>query len=173
MIVRALGDLRPQFAASVRGAENAAILGDVRLGENVTIWYSATLRGDVAPITVGAGSNVQDGCVLHCDYGSPLTIGRNVVIGHNATVHGCTVEDGCLIGMGATILNGAVIGAGSVIGAGALVPERKVIPPGSLVVGVPGKVVRAVTEEEQADILANAAHYVEAGRVELLPLEEC
>ena len=172
MIVRALGDLRPRIDASARGAENAVVLGDVRLEENVTVWYGATLRGDVAPITVGAGSNVQDGCVLHCDFGKPLTIGRNVVIGHNATVHGCTVEDGCLIGMGATILNGAVIGAGSIVGAGALVAEGKMIPPGSLVLGVPGKVVRAVTAEEQAATLANAAHYVEAGRAELLPLAE-
>lgn len=171
MIVRALGEWRPQISASARGAEDVVILGDVRLGENVTLWYNCTLRGDIDTITIGDGSNIQDGCVLHCGYGCPVTVGRNVVVGHNATVHGCTVEDNCLIGMGATILDGAVIGTGSIVGAGALVSERKVIPPGSLVLGVPGKVVRTVTAEELEATLANAARYVEAGREELLLIE--
>lgn len=140
-------------------ADNATVAGDVRLGRDSSVWYGAVLRADTGRITVGAGSNVQDNAVLHTGPGLDVTIGRNVSIGHSAVVHGCTVGDDCLIGMHATILNGAVIGAGSLIAAGALVTEGAVIPPNSLVVGVPGKVLRPVTPEQTASIAANAEEY--------------
>ena len=118
----------------------------------------------MAPITIGSRSNVQDNAVIHESIGHPVTIGNNVSIGHGAIIHGCTIEDDCLIGMGAIILNGAVIGRGSLIAADALVSERKVIPPNSLVMGVPGKVGRELTEEEAAGNLRNADTYVDVGR---------
>ncbi len=167
MIIRASGNIRPVLAASARGAENAVLIGDVQLEEHVSVWYGAVLRGDTCTIRVGAGSNIQDLCALHCSGGQPLTIGKNVVVGHGAILHSCTVEDGCLVGMGAILLDGCVIGAGSVVGAGALVPPGKVVPPRSLVVGVPGKVIRQVTAAEQAETLENAAHYVRLGRQQL------
>ena len=173
MMIRTLLGKTPRIAPCVRCAENAAVLGDVTLGEHVSLWYSCTLRGDVDAISVGEGTNIQDGCVIHCGYEAPTRIGRNVVVGHGAIVHGCTVEDGCLIGMGATVLDGAVIGAGSLVGAGALVSGGKIIPPGSMVLGVPGRVVRRLTEQEQQDILDNAAYYVQVSREELpLALED-
>ncbi|HJK41657.1 MAG TPA: gamma carbonic anhydrase family protein [Methanocorpusculum sp.] len=145
-------------------APNATIAGDVTLGDDVTVLFGAVLRADMAPITIGSRSNVQDNAVIHESSGHPVTIGNNVSIGHGAIIHGCTIEDDCLIGMGAIILNGAVIGRGSLIAAGALVSERKVIPPNSLVMGVPGKVVRELTEEEAAGNLRNADTYVDVGR---------
>lgn len=167
MIIRSFHGVLPRVSSTARGAENISLIGDVTIGEKVSLWYGCVLRGDVSPITVGDGSNIQDGCVLHGAEGLPTTVGRHVVVGHNAVVHGCTVEDNCLIGMGATLLNGCRIGAGSVIGAGALVTEGKIIPPGSLVVGVPGKVVRSLTQEEIAAIRTNADHYSETWRMEL------
>ena len=164
MVIRACGKGAPTLAPTARLAETAAVIGDVRLGEGVSVWYGAVLRGDDGPIQVGDGSNIQDGAVLH---GSRVAIGREVTVGHGAIVHGCTVEDGCLIGMGATLLDGCVIGRGSIIAAGALVPPGKIIPPGSLVMGVPGKVIRVLSEEERQKIKDDAAHYVEAGREEL------
>lgn len=140
-------------------ADNAAVAGDVALARGVNVWYSAVLRGDTAPITVGEGSNLQDGVVVHAGRGFPVSIGRDVTVGHRAVVHGCTVEDGCLIGMGAILLNGCVIGAGSIVGAGALVPQGAVIPPGSLVVGMPGRVVRMVRPEEAEDLPRSAERY--------------
>ena len=140
-------------------AENATIAGSVRLEKNSSVWYGAVLRADTGRITVGAGSNVQDNAVLHTGPGLDVVVGRNVSIGHSAVVHGCTVGDDCLIGMHATILNGAVIGAGSLVAAGALVTENAVIPAGSLVVGVPGKVVRTVSEKQKASIAANGEEY--------------
>lgn len=167
MILRASGNTRPVLASSARVAENAVLVGDVVLEEDVSVWYGAVLRGDTCSIRVGGGSNIQDLCALHCSGGQPLTVGKNVVVGHGAILHSCTVEDGCLVGMGAILLDGCVIGAGSVVGAGALVPPGKIVPPGSLVVGVPGKAVRQVTAAEQAETLENAAHYVALGRQQL------
>ena len=173
MMIRDFRDKKPSIHPSVRAAEDAVVLGDVTLERDVTLWYHCTLRGDVDAIAVGAGSNIQDGCVVHCGVGHPTRIGRDVVVGHNAIVHGCTIEDGCLIGMGATVLDGAVIGAGSLVGAGALVSGGKIIPPGSMVLGVPGRVVRRLTEQEQQDILDNAAYYVQVSQEELpLALED-
>ena len=157
----------PVIDPTARLAENAAVIGDVTLCGNVTVWYGAVLRGDAGPIRVEAGSNIQDNCVLHCGTGLPTTVGRDVVVGHGAILHSCTIGDGCTIGMGAVLLDGCTIGAGSVIGAGALVPPGKEIPPRSLVMGVPGKVVRQVEESEVEATVRNAEHYVELGRGQL------
>ena len=172
MIIRKSRGRQPEIYHSARGAENAAVIGEVTLGAFVTVWYGAVLRGDEGPIHIGDGSNIQDNCVLHCTAGMPVSVGRNVVVGHGAILHSCTVEDGCLIGMGATLLDGCVIGQGSIVAAGALVSPGKIIPPGSMVMGVPGRVVRPVTAEEQAETLANAEHYVQRGREELPPVDE-
>ena len=145
-------------------APNARSSEERRVGDDGTALCWADQRTDMAPITIGSRSNVQDNAVIHESIGHPVTIGSNVSIGHGAIIHGCTIEDDCLIGMGAIILNGAVIGRGSLIAAGALVSERKVIPPNSLVMGVPGKVVRELTEEEAAGNLRNADTYVDVGR---------
>jgi carbonic anhydrase/acetyltransferase-like protein (isoleucine patch superfamily) len=154
-------------------APGAHVMGKVVVDEGASIWFCATLRGDNEEIRVGRGSNVQENCVLHTDWGHPLVIGENVTIGHKAMLHGCTIGDGSLIGMGATILNGARIGKGCLIGAGALVTEGKVIPDGSLVMGAPGKVVRDLDAEAQARLLKSAAGYqanMRRFRVGLKPL---
>ena len=140
-------------------APNASIIGDVTLEKNTSIWFNATLRGDVENIYVGEGSNVQDGSVLHTDPGYPLNIGKDVTIGHLVMLHGCTIGNNSLIGIGAVILNGAKIGKNCIIGANALVTENKVIPDNSLVVGSPGKIVRQVSSEEVKLITENAIHY--------------
>jgi carbonic anhydrase/acetyltransferase-like protein (isoleucine patch superfamily) len=141
-------------------ASNSVIIGKVELKKDSNIWFNVTLRGDVEPITVGEGSNVQDGSVVHSDPGCPVIIGKNVTIGHLVMLHGCVIEDDCLIGIGSTILNKAKIGKNSIIGANALVTENKVIPEKSLVLGSPGKIVRQVTDEEIKSIKENADHYV-------------
>ena len=146
-------------------AENATAAGRVRLEKSSSVWYGAVLRADTGRITLGENSNVQDNAVLHTGPGLDVTVGRGVSIGHGAIVHGCTVEDHCLIGMHATILNGAHIGAGSLIAAGALVPENAVVPAGSLVIGVPGKVVRPVSAEQAAGIRANEEEYLELAKL--------
>ena len=127
----------------------AHVIADVTLGAHVSVWPTAVLRGDTAPITVGEGSNVQDGAVVHVDHGVPCVIGARVAIGHRAIVHGATVHDDVLVGMGAILLNRVVVGSGSIIGAGAVCREGMVIPPNSLVVGVPAKVIRATTDAER------------------------
>ena len=142
-------------------ASNSVIIGKVELKKDSNIWFNVTLRGDVEPITVGEGSNVQDGSVVHSDPGCPVIIGKNVTIGHLVMLHGCEIADDCLIGIGSTILNKAKIGKNSIIGANALVTENKVIPERSLVLGSPGKIVRQVTDEEIKSIKENADHYVE------------
>lgn len=171
MILKKISGLCPKIARSARVAENAAIIGDVELGAFSTVWYGAVLRGDCGPIRVGDGSNIQDGCVLHCG-GKPLVLGRNVTVGHGAVLHSCTLRDGCLVGMGSTVLDGAVIGEGSIVAAGALVPPGMTVPPRCLVMGVPAKVARAVSDQEAAASLVNAEHYVELGRGQLEAVEE-
>jgi carbonic anhydrase/acetyltransferase-like protein (isoleucine patch superfamily) len=133
------------------------VVGDVHLGEESSVWYGAVLRGDTEPIRVGARTNIQDGCVLHADPGYPAIVGDDCVVGHNAIVHGCVVEDGCLIGMGATVLNGARIGEGSIVAAGALVPEGKEFPPRSLIVGIPAKRAKDVSEEQEESLLTESS----------------
>jgi carbonic anhydrase/acetyltransferase-like protein (isoleucine patch superfamily) len=157
----ALGDKTPHVAESAWVAPNATLAGAVEIGDGASIWYGAVLRADNEPITIGARSNVQDNCAFHVDTGKPLTLGEDVSVGHGAIIHGATVEDGVLVGMGAIIMNGAVIGAGSLIAAGALVSEGVVIPPRSLVAGVPGKVRRELSDDEVAGLLVNAGTYEE------------
>ena len=137
----------------------ASISGDVCLGEESSIWHNATLRGDLAPVMVGRGTNVQDGAIIHVAHDLPCTLGEDVIVGHGAIVHGCKVADRCLIGTGAIILNGAEIGEESIIGAGALVTEGKKIPARSLVLGNPANLVRQVRDDEVEKIIATAAHY--------------
>jgi carbonic anhydrase/acetyltransferase-like protein (isoleucine patch superfamily) len=137
-------------------APGAVVIGDVRLARGASVWFNAVLRGDNEPITIGAGSNIQDGCVIHTDPGFPVEIGEDVTIGHNAIVHGCSIGKGSLIGMGATILNGASIGERCLIGANSLVREGMVVPDGSLVIGVPAKIVRML-EAEAAEKLSRGA----------------
>jgi len=159
MTLYALGDHAPQIGPGAWVAPDANIIGKVTLGAQVSVWFGCTLRGDNEMITVGAGSNVQENCVLHTDAGSPLTVGVDCTIGHKVMLHGCTIGDNSLIGMGATILNGAVIGRNCLIGAGALITENKVIPDGSLVMGAPGKVVRMLDAAAIAAITVSAQHY--------------
>jgi carbonic anhydrase/acetyltransferase-like protein (isoleucine patch superfamily) len=165
MPIRPLGDRRPQIDATAYVADDAQIIGDVVLAAGASVWFGAVLRGDTERITVGTGTNVQDGAILHADPGFPCTVGAGVVTGHGAILHGCRIGDDCLIGMGAIILNGAAIGPGSIVGAGALVPEGKEFPPGSLIMGVPARVVREVTAEDAGQIAAGARHYQERARL--------
>ena len=151
----------PAVADTAWVAPTATVIGDVTIGERTGVFYSAVVRGDTTTITVGEGSNLHDGVVLHADPDFPCTVGSGVSIGHAAVVHGCTIEDDCLIGMGAVVLNGAVVGRGSMVAAGAVVLEGAQIPPGSLVAGVPGKVRRELTTQEQAGVRENARHYTE------------
>jgi carbonic anhydrase/acetyltransferase-like protein (isoleucine patch superfamily) len=139
----------------------AFVCGDVTLGEHASVWPSAVLRADSAPITVGDESNVQDGVIIHVDPGLACTVGSRVTIGHRAIVHGAVVEDDCLIGIGAIVLNRVVVGRGSLVGAGAVCSEGMVIPPGSLVLGVPAKVVRQVDEKLRARIAAGVRAYID------------
>lgn len=141
-------------------APNATVIGDVSLGKDVSIWYGASVRGDMAPIHIGDGSNVQENATIHVDPGISVTVGKGVTIGHNAVVHGATIEDDVLIGMGAIVLNHAVVGSGSIIAAGAVVREGMQVPPGSLVAGVPGKVLKELTPEQQEHIRENAQTYI-------------
>jgi carbonic anhydrase/acetyltransferase-like protein (isoleucine patch superfamily) len=158
----------PRLAPDVFVAPTAAVVGDVTLGQGASVWYGASMRGDVHWISVGAHSNVQDCATVHVSRGThPCRIGAGVTVGHNAVVHGCTVEDDVLVGMGAVVLDGTVIGAGSIVGAGALVTRDTVVPPRSLVLGSPARVVRALTDAEVASNRANAAHYVRMSRMYL------
>lgn len=145
-------------------APGARVIGRVTLAEEASVWFNAVLRGDNEPIVVGAGSNVQDGCICHTDPGFPLTIGAGVTVGHNAILHGCSIGDGTLIGMGAVVLNGAKIGKGCLIGANALVTEGKEIPDNSMVVGQPGKVIRQVDERMAAELRRASGAYRERQR---------
>ncbi len=141
-------------------APSANVIGEVILESNASVWFGAVLRGDLEPIRVGENSNIQDNCVLHTDPGFPMTIGRDCTVGHLAMLHGCTIGDGSLIGIGATVLNGAKIGKSCLIGAHSLIPEGKDIPDRSLVMGMPGKVVRQLSEEEAAGLVEPAQRYV-------------
>ena len=167
MIVRAIGERVPVIHPSARLAEDAVVVGDVTLAEDVSVWYGAVLRGDVGAIRVGRGSNLQDHVTVHCAIDVPTVIGEDVVVGHGAILHSCTLGNGCLVGMGAVLLDGCVIGEGAIIGAGAVVPPGKTVPPHSVVMGVPGKVVREASEAEVQATLANAAHYVQLAREQL------
>jgi len=149
-----------EYDDSVFVASTATVVGNVNLGREASIWYGASVRGDLAPISIGLRSNVQDNASIHVDAGVPAAIGCEVTIGHNAVVHGATVDDEVLVGMGAVILNHAVIGKGSIVAAGAVVREGMVVPPGSLVAGIPAKVIKEISPEQQSHIRENARIYV-------------
>ncbi|RMH00386.1 MAG: gamma carbonic anhydrase family protein [Chloroflexi bacterium] len=153
--------VRPFIPKTAWIADTARVRGNVRLGEHVSVWFGAVIRGDEAPIEVGDETNVQDGAILHVSAGFPCTIGRRVTIGHGAVVHGCVVEDGALIGMRATVLDGARVGAGAMVGAGAVVPPGMEIPPGMLALGVPARVVGPLSEKQKLASETAVVHYLE------------
>ena len=166
MTLYTLADRRPLLPTSGRYwiAPNASVIGDVALGDDCSVWFGATLRGDNERITLGARSNIQDGATLHTDLGFPLDLGEDCTVGHNAILHGCTIGAGSLIGMGAIVLNGARIGRDCLVGAGALVTEGKVFPNGSLIVGAPAQARRTLDEAAVAGLARAAAGYVDNGR---------
>tara|TARA_B100000378_G_scaffold278013_2_gene279906 strand:+ start:70 stop:615 length:546 start_codon:yes stop_codon:yes gene_type:complete len=163
LTIYALGDRRPTLPAQGAFwiAPDAAVIGNIIIGDDVGIWFRAVLRGDNEPITIGAGSNIQDGVMIHTDMGAPATIGRGCTIGHHAIIHGCTIGDNSLVGMGATILNGAVIGSNSLVGANALVTEGKTFPDNSLIVGAPAKAVRTLDAASIEGLRRSATSYQE------------
>lgn len=164
MAVYELDGVAPQVDPSAWIADSAEVIGKVTLARDASVWFGSVLRGDNERLTIGEGSNVQDLCVFHTDMGSPLTLGRHVTIGHKVMLHGCTVGDESLIGIGAIILNGARIGSHCLVGAGALVTEGKTFPDGTLIVGAPARVVRALTPEQIEGLRHNAQHYVDNAR---------
>ena len=159
MPIYRLGTLAPQLDPESWFAPNAVLIGDVVLCKNASLWWNVTLRGDCARLLIGEGSNVQDHSMLHTNVGLPLILGKNVSVGHGVLLHDCTVGDNSLIGIGAVVLNHAVIGKNSIVAAHTLVPERKIFPEGSLIMGSPGKVVRALSPEEIAQLPERAARY--------------
>lgn len=158
------GDWTPEVDPEAFVADGATLVGAVRVAADASVWYASVVRADGSPIEIGAGSNVQDGSVLHSDPDFPVRVGERCTVGHRAVVHGCTIEDDALIGMGAVVLNGAVVGRGSLVAAGAVLLEGTVVPPGSLVAGVPGTVKREVTDAERDRIRSGAESYVSRAR---------
>ena len=161
MAIYQLGEDKPEIDSTAYVTDSASVIGKVHLGAHVSIWFGATLRGDNEPLTIGANSNLQEGCVVHADHGYPVNVGQNVTVGHQAMLHGCTIGDGSLIGIQAVILNGAKIGKHCLVGAGALVTEGKEFPDNSLIIGSPAKAVRTLTEENIAMLKASADTYVQ------------
>jgi carbonic anhydrase/acetyltransferase-like protein (isoleucine patch superfamily) len=164
--------VQPQIDPTAYVATQAVVIGDVRLAAHSSVWPTAVLRGDINFIEIGEGSNIQDGSIVHLADGLPTRVGKLVTVGHRAILHACTVEDECLIGMGATILDGAVIGKGCIIGAHALVTKGTHLPPGSLVMGTPAKVVRPLSPEEIAGIRIWADHYIELAPLHKMHFEK-
>ncbi|MCD2513630.1 gamma carbonic anhydrase family protein [Comamonas endophytica] len=164
MAIYELEGRAPQLAASAWVADSAQVMGDVTLGEDVSVWFGSVLRGDTESLRVGAGSNIQDGSVLHADPGQPLVVGERVTVGHQVMLHGCTIGDESLIGIGAVVLNGAKIGRNCLVGAGALVTEGKEFPDGSMIIGSPAKAVRQLTPEQIEGLRQNARHYIDNAR---------
>lgn len=160
MAIYEFNGVSPQIADSAWVADSAEVMGDVVLGEQVSLWFGVVARGDTAAIRIGSQTNIQDLSVLHADVGMPLTIGSGVTVGHKAMLHGCTVGDDSLIGIGAVVLNGAKIGKGCLVGAGSLVTEGKEFPDGSMIMGTPAKVVRQLTPEQLQSLRDSARHYV-------------
>ena len=163
-MISGLGPHQPQLQPGVWVAGSADVIGQVHLADDVSIWYGAVLRGDNDRISIGRGSNVQDGAIIHVDPGHPCQTGEHCVIGHRAVLHGCTLGDEVLVGIGAIVLNDAVIPDGCLIGAGALVPEGKQLEPGSLYVGIPARKARELSPEERAAIRRNAEGYIARAR---------
>ena len=164
MAIYQLGEHAPEIDPSAYVAESADVIGQVTLAANATVWFGVTLRGDNERITIGENSNVQDGAMMHTDMGYPLTLGKNVSIGHQAMLHGCSVGDGSLIGIQAVILNGAKIGKGCLVGAGALITEGKEFPDHSLIVGMPAKAIRTLTQDDLDRLQNNADGYAQRGK---------
>jgi carbonic anhydrase/acetyltransferase-like protein (isoleucine patch superfamily) len=158
-----LDDVSPTLPEAGRFwiAPDAHVIGRVRLGRDVGIWFGTVIRGDNEPIEIGEGTNIQEGCMLHTDPGAPMTIGAGCTVGHHAILHGCTIGENSLVGMGATVLNGARIGANCLVGAGALVTEGKEFPDNSLIVGAPAKAIRTLDEDAVQRLRRTAQHYVE------------
>jgi carbonic anhydrase/acetyltransferase-like protein (isoleucine patch superfamily) len=154
----------PTVAEDAFVAPTAVLIGDVTIEEGASVWFGAVMRGDVAPIRIGARSNVQDNCVLHADEGIPCEIGPDCTLGHGAIVHGATIADHVLVGMRAAVLNSAEVGAECILAAATVIPEGKIVEPRRLVMGVPGKVIRAITEAERERIYDGARHYAERGQ---------
>jgi carbonic anhydrase/acetyltransferase-like protein (isoleucine patch superfamily) len=153
-------EFEPSVHESAFVAPTAVLVGQVKVAQSASIWFNCVVRADINSITIGANSNIQDGCMLHVTNKHPLVVGDRVTAGHGAILHGCKVEDDCLIAMGAIVLDGAVIGSGSIVAAGAVVAPGSEIPPGSLVMGIPGKVIRQVTEGDRAKIERGWKNYV-------------
>ncbi len=162
MPIYALGEFEPKLPAADRYwvAPDATVIGKVELGEDVGIWFGSVLRGDNEPIVIGAGSNIQEGVMIHTDPRFPVAIGKDCTIGHHAIIHGCTIGDNSLVGMGATILNGAKIGNNCLVGANALVTEGKEFPDNSLIVGAPAKAIRTLDEQAVENLRQSALRYV-------------
>lgn len=160
-LLKSVRGTTPQFGENCWLADNATVVGDVRMGRDCTVWFNAVVRGDVNSITFGDRCNVQDGAVIHCTYQrTKTTIGNNVSIAHNAIVHGCTIEDDVLIGMGAIVMDGAVIGSRSIIAAGAIITQNTVVPPGSIYAGNPARFLKAVSDEQAEVFMRTANNYV-------------
>lgn len=160
-LLKSVRGTTPQFGENCWLADNATVIGDVRMGRDCTVWFNAVVRGDVNSITFGDRCNVQDGAVIHCTYQrTKTTIGNNVSIAHNAIVHGCTIEDDVLIGMGAIVMDGAVIGSRSIIAAGAIITQNTVVPPGSIYAGNPARFLKAVSDEQAEVFMRTANNYV-------------
>lgn len=166
MIVKPYKGVSPEIEGAFI-AEDVSLIGNVKLGENSSIWYGCVLRGDVDLIQIGANTSIQDNSVAHCATGLPTIIGDNCVVGHNAVIHSCIVEENCLIGMGAVLLDGCRIGKGSIVAAGSVVSPGKVIPENSMVMGIPGRVVRSLTEEDQKDTALSVQHYIHYAQEQL------
>ena len=164
MAIYELDGLTPRVDASAWVADNAQVMGDVTLAADSSIWFGVTVRGDTDAISIGVGSNIQDGSVLHADHGIPVVVGERVTVGHMVMLHGCTIGDESLIGIGAIVLNGAKIGKNCLVGAGSLVTEGKEFPDGSMILGSPAKVVRQLSPEQIAGIRASAQHYIDNAR---------
>ncbi len=164
MAIYQLDDITPRLADSAWVADSAQVMGNVELAEDSSVWFGVVIRGDTETITIGKGSNIQDGSVLHADVGMPLVVGQNVTVGHKVMLHGCTIGDGSLIGIGAVVLNGARIGKGCLVGAGALVTEGKEFPDGSMILGSPARVVKELTPQQIQGLHMSAQHYIENAR---------
>ena len=168
-MIKSFKKYTPCLGKNVYISETASVIGEVTLEDDVNIWFGSVLRGDMHYIRIGIRTNIQDNSVIHVTTStSPTNIGSGVTVGHGAIIHGCTIENDCMIGMGATVMDDAVIGTGSLIGAGSLVPPKMQIPSKSLVVGVPGKVIRSVTEEEYAMIIDRPQEYIDLAKIYLV-----
>ena len=164
MALYELDGIAPRLGANAWVADSAQVMGNVSLGADTSVWFGTVIRGDTESITIGRGSNIQDGSAMHADIGMPIVLGENVTVGHKVMLHGCTIGDDTLIGIGAIVLNGARIGKNCLVGAGALVTEGKDFPDGSMIIGSPAKAVRPLTPEQIASVRQSARHYVENAR---------